>query len=251
MCCSWDSLWASGSLSGNSRSCLTVRGTCRAIWADSGQPCTRVGRDRGQSNMQDKTRHHERLTSDPSSAPPSTVTSIRSLVSHFLPGCWLRRGSCLKRIGAVWGDNMKMGFEINLLIKSAESWCCAGSFNVPGMHRARRLGHAWGAETGKSPFGIPWNSAPNQAWDRDNKSYLFEVNISLWGLIGGCNFYISWKLCPLWPVTGKDMMMPSLKICQSLLCKGETQMFLLVFSSLFLARDLFSLQLWEVCCHVV
>lgn len=37
---------------------------------------------------------------------------------------------------------MEIGSKMNFLIKSAESWCCAGSFNVPGMYRARRLGCA-------------------------------------------------------------------------------------------------------------
>lgn len=91
MCWTWDSLWASVSLLVNSRSCLQWEGYVQPFGlTDSGQPCTRVGRDRGQRNMQENTRHHERLSSDQSSAPPSTVTPTMSLVSRSLPGCWLQ-----------------------------------------------------------------------------------------------------------------------------------------------------------------
>lgn len=128
-------------------------------------------------------------------------------------------------------------------------WELSCARNVQG----KELGCAWGTETGKLPLSIPWDSAPNQAWDRDNKFYWFEVNISLWGLIGGCNFFISWKLCLFLSVTGKDTMTPSLKICQSLLCEGKTLRCFFWFSHLssWPGTSSLWLWLWKLCCPIV
>lgn len=140
---------------------------------------------------------------------------------------------------------MEIISKINLLIESAECWCCAGSFNVPRMHRARRLGNAWGAETEKSPFSIPWDSA----WNRDNKCYLFEVNVFIWGLID----HISWNLCPFLSAARKDTVTLWIKIYQSLLREAKILRCLFWFCHFcsWPGTSYLWFQLWEGCCPIV
>lgn len=197
MCCCWESLRGLGSLSENSRSCLPIRGTFGLI--ASGQPCSCVGRDRGQGSPPWEPNLWSGLSF------PGPVTSLRSSVLHFLLGCWPQRGSCLERAGDIWGDDMKKAPSLIcwLIWVSALCWELWRARNAEAQEAGLCLRER-SCEITSTQTVLPTRP------ETDNKCYFFQLNASPWGLIWGCNFYISWKFFPLLSVTVKVVRTPSL-----------------------------------------